>query len=378
MTPPIYLDHNATTPVWPEVREAMVEFLSRHFGNPSSAHAFGAAAREAVSEARERIAAALACEPEEVVFTSGGSESNNLALKGVFDSGRRGGHLVISAFEHPAVEKVAAFLEERDVEVTRVGVDAGGVVDPAEVAAAIGERTRLVSIMLANNEIGTIQPISEIARLCHERGVLVHTDAAQAIGKIPVRFADLGVDMLTVAGHKMYAPKGVGALLVRSEVELTPLVHGADHERGLRAGTENVASIVGLSVAAAKIGRQLDSAAARMAALRDRLAERLRSAIGEGLVVHGERAPRLPNTLSVAFPDVAGHELLERAGRVAASTGAACHSGSEVRSATLAAMSVPPKTAEGTVRLSLGWSTSEDDVDRAAELLTGAWESLRS
>ncbi len=378
MTPPIYLDHNATTPVWPEVREAMVAFLDRHFGNPSSAHAFGAAAREAVSDAREQIAAALVCEPEEVVFTSGGSESNNLALKGVFDGGRGSGHLVISAVEHPAVEKVAAFLEERDVEVTRVGVDADGVVDPTEVAAAIGDRTRLVSIMLANNEVGTIQPISEIARLCHERGVLVHTDAAQAIGKIPVRFADLGVDLLTVAGHKMYAPKGVGALLVRSEVEITPLVHGADHERGLRAGTENVASIVGLSVAAAKIVRQLDSAAARMAALRDRLAERLRSAVGEGLVVHGERALRLPNTLSAAFPDVAGHELLERAGRVAASTGAACHSGSEVRSATLAAMSVPPKIAEGTVRLSLGWSTSEDDVDRAAELLAGAWESLRS
>lgn len=378
MTPPIYLDHNATTPVWPEVREAMVEFLSRHFGNPSSAHAVGAAAREAVSDAREQIATALACEPEEVVFTSGGSESNNLALKGVFDSGRRGGHLVISAFEHPAVEKVAAFLEERGVEVTRVGVDAGGVVDPAEVAEAIGERTRLVSIMLANNEVGTIQPIPEIARLCHERGVLVHTDAAQAVGKIPVRFADLGVDMLTVAGHKMYAPKGVGALLVRSQVELIPLVHGADHERGLRAGTENVASIVGLSVAAAKIVRQLDSAAPRMAALRDRLAQRLRSTIGEGLVVHGERAPRLPNTLSVAFPDVAGYELLERAGRVAASTGAACHSGSQVRSATLAAMSVPPKIAEGTVRLSLGWSTCEDDVDRAAELLVGAWESRRS
>ncbi len=375
---PIYLDHNATTGVWPQVREAMGPYLAEHFGNPSSAHAFGAAAREAVDEARRRLAQALLCDAEQVVFTSGGSESNNLALKGVFDYGRRGGHLVISAIEHPAIEQVARFLEDRGVEVTRVPVSSQGVVDPSEVAAAITEQTRLVSIMLANNEIGTIQPIAQLGRLCQARNVLLHTDAAQAIGKIPVRFQELGVDLLSVAGHKMYAPKGVGALLVKQEVDLVPLIHGADHEAGLRAGTENVASIVGLGVAAIEIARGLDEAAERMTELRDRFAQALRAAIGEELVVHGEHARRLPNTLSVAFPGVVGHELLERAGRVAASTGAACHSGDEVHSATLAAMELPPAVAAGTVRLSLGWSTTAEQTDQAASLLIDAWEGLRS
>ena len=374
---PIYLDHNATTPVWPEVRQAMSEYFDRHFGNPSSAHAYGAAAREAVEEARGRLARAFLCDVEEVIFTSGGTESNNLAIQGVFEGGHAGGHLVISAFEHPAVENVARYLERHGVDVTRVGVDRSGTVDPADVVAALTPQTRLVSIMLANNEVGTVQPIAEIARQCRARGVLCHTDAAQAVGKIPVLFSTLGVDLLSIAGHKMYAPKGVGALLVRRNVPLHPVLQGASHEQGLRPGTENVPSIVGLACAAVKAASGVDEAAERMTELRDRLAARLREGIGDEIVVHGESAVRLPNTLSVAFPGVTGHALLERAGRVAASTGAACHSGSETRSSTLAAMDVPVDVAQGTVRLSLGWSSSQEDVDTAADLLIAAWESLR-
>lgn len=354
----------------------MVKYLECHFGNPSSAHLFGAAAREAVSQSRSQLAELLTCDAEEIVFTSGGSESNNLALKGVFDYGQVGGHFMTSSFEHPAIEQVACYLAQRGVEVTRLPVSDGGLVDPASVAAAIRPETKLVSIMLANNEVGTIQPLAEIARLCRQRGVLIHTDAAQAVGKIPVRVSDLGVDLLSIAGHKMYAPKGVGALVVRKGIDLVPLIHGADHEQGLRAGTENVASIVGLGTAAARIHRDLDEAATRMTQLRDQLAQYLKAGIGADLVIHGSDSPRLPNTLSVSFPRVQGNELLLRAGNVAASTGAACHSGTDIRSVSLAAMNVSQEVAAGTVRISLGWSTTSDQCLAAADSLIHAWESL--
>jgi cysteine desulfurase len=291
-------------------------------------------------------------------------------------AGPRGVQLIISAIEHPATMQPARQLERLGAQVTIVGVDPEGRVDPEEVAANLGPKTRLVSIIHANNETGVIQPIGRIARLCRDRGVLVHTDAAQSFGKIPTRVDDLGVDLLSIAGHKLYAPKGVGALYVRRGVALEPWLLGGGQENGLRPGTENVASIVGLGAAAAMTGKAMDDAAARMATLRDRLLIALRRVIGPSLSLNGQRAERLPNTLSVNFPDVDARELLARIPELCASTGAACHSGHTDVSATLAAMGVRPEIARGTVRLSLGWYSSEEQIDRAAELLLGSWEAL--
>lgn len=375
----IYLDYNATTPIAPSVREAMLPYLSERFGNPSSGHVLGRASREAVDEARRRVAALLGADEDEIVFTSCGTESNNLALKGVLmrDPGQRG-HLIISAIEHPAIAEPARFLERWGYEVTVVNCDRRGVVDPAAVEAAMRPTTRLVSIMHANNEIGTLQPIRQIAQICRERGVLVHTDAAQSVGKVPVRVSELGVDLLSIAGHKFYAPKGVGALYVRRGIELEPVQHGAGHERGLRAGTENVPYIVALGEAAALVARSLDEHAARMAAQRDRLLQLLREAIGPRLTINGDGAERLPNTLSVNFPGVEAHEMLRRCPELCASTGAACHSGASHVSATLAAIGLSAAQARGTMRISLGWFTTDDEIDEAAHLLLAAWEALRT
>ncbi len=376
---PIYLDYNATTPIAPSVQEAMLPFLAEHFGNPSSTHALGRACREAIEDARSQVAALLGAEADEIVFTSGGTESNNLALKGVMlrEPPQAGGRLVISAIEHPAIMEPARWLREWGYGVTVIGCDRWGRIDPEAIAGALDAKTRLVSIMHANNETGVVQPIRRIAEICRERGVLLHTDAAQSVGKIRTHVDELGADLLTVAGHKLYAPKGVGALYVRSGVALDPVTHGAGQEGGLRPGTENVPYLAGLGKAAILANKSLDKAAERMAMLRDQLTRRLRSAIGEQLVVHGEPAERLPNTLSVSFPGVVGGELLGRTPELFASTGAACHSDApEHISATLAAMAVSAEQARGTVRLSVGWYTSEDDIDRAADLLLGAWESL--
>ncbi|HJT34196.1 MAG TPA: cysteine desulfurase family protein [Pirellulales bacterium] len=379
--PMIYLDYNATTPLAAEAREAMLPFLAEQYGNPSSAHRLGRAAREAVDRARRQVAALLGAEPDEILFTSGGTESNNLALKGVaFASppgtttdGLRPGHLVISAIEHPAVTEPAAFLARLGWQMTVVAADRQCLVDPSAVAAALRDDTRLVSIMHANNEIGVIQPIRAISDICRARGVLVHTDAAQSVGKVPVDVNVLGVDLLSIAGHKLYAPKGVGALYARRGTRLEPLLHGAGHESGRRAGTENVPYLVALGRAAELAVATLDETAARMATLRDRLYERLRAVVGAGLSVNGAGAPRLPNTLSVNFPKVAGDELLARAAELCASTGAACHAGHTRLSATLAAIGLDPNVARGTVRLSLGRSTTAAEIDRAAELLCAAW-----
>ncbi len=375
----VYLDYNATTPIAPAVQEAMLPFLAEHFGNPSSDHALGRASHEAVEDARLRVARLLAADREEIVFTSGGTESNNLALKGVAlrYAPAATGHLVISAIEHPAVAEPARYLESLGYGLTIVPCDSQGVVDPAVVDAAVRPDTVLVSVMHANNEIGTVEPIRQIAEVCRARGVLMHTDAAQTVGKIPTRAKELGVDLLSVAGHKMYAPKGIGALYVRRGITLEPVLHGAGHESGLRAGTENVAHIVALGQAAALAARHMVDAADRLAMLRDRLEGRLREGVGEQLAVHASRSERLPNTLSVSFPNVVSSVMLRRIPELCASTGAACRGGSDRLSPTLAAIGLTPTTARGTVRLSVGWYTTEEQVDRASGLLLSAWEGTR-
>mgnify|MGYP002624301169 CR=1 FL=1 len=374
---PLYLDYNATTPVDEEVCQAMLPYFTRHFGNPSSSHLLGKAALAAVEDARTRVADLLGAERDEIVFTAGGTESNNLAILGTMlltpASPRR--HLVVSALEHPAVLEPARRLETLGCSVTIVPCTPEGLVDPAAVEAAISVDTALVSIMHANNEVGTIQSIREIAAVCRRHGVPLHTDAAQSAGKISTLVDQLQVDLLTIAGHKLYAPKGIGALYVRGGTALDPVLFGAGHERGLRPGTENVPYIVGLGKAA-EIARQLQPAAAeRQAGLRDRLQALLLGAIDD-LIIHGETAPRLPNTLCVSFPEIEGRELLARVPELCASTGSACHSAAPHAAGTLAAMGVPMPIARGAVRLSLGRPTTREEVDRAAELLIGAWESL--
>ena len=374
----IYLDYNATTPIAPSVQEAMEPFFKEHYGNPSSLHPLGRACHEAVEDARGSVAALLRADPREIVFTSGGTESNNMALKGVLLSKApsANAHLIISAVEHPAVARPAKFLERLGYGVTVVGCDQNGVIDPATIEDAMLPDTVLVSVMHTNNEIGTIQPIRDIAEVCHQRGVMLHTDAAQSVGKIPTIPDELEVDLLSIAGHKIYAPKGVGVLYIRCGTVLESLLHGADHEYGLRAGTENVPYIVGLGQAAVLAAKATDELAQRLGYLRDKLLGSLREAVGEALTVNGSGADRLPNTLSVNFPGVSGHEMLARIPELCASTGAACHAGSNARSPTLTAIGLSPETARGTVRLSVGWYTSEDEISTAANLLIGAWEAL--
>ncbi len=377
----IYLDYNATTPIAPSVVEVMQEYLAEHFGNPSSDHVYGRATHQAVEEARRQVANLLAADPEEIVFTGGGSESSNLAIKGLFltpSALAEGGHLVISAIEHPATTVPAAYLKTLGFEVSVCPCNERGVIEVHQVESLLRSDTRLVSVMHANNETGCIQPISAIADLCRERNIRMHTDAAQSLGKIPTNVDDLGVDLLTIAGHKLYAPKGVGALFVRRGVKLEPVIHGAGHEFGLRAGTENVPYIVALGKAAELASRSSQDDSSRLGQLRDRLIHRLREEIGESLSVNGEGAERLPNTLSVNFPGVAGHELLARTPDICASTGAACHSGEAALSATLRAMGLDADTARGTVRLSVGWPTSNEEIDRAADLLSESWRGLIS
>jgi cysteine desulfurase len=368
----VYLDHNATTPIAPQVLDAMRPYLERHFGNPSSAHHCGATASEAVAGARLEVSALLGCEPECVVFTGSGSEADNLALKGVSLARRGDGdHIVTSAIEHPAVLGPCRYLEARlGYRLTIVPVDGSGIVDPDDVLRAIEPGTVLISVMHANNEVGTLQPIAEIARLARQRGIAMHTDAAQSVGKIAVDVDALGVDLLTVAGHKMYAPKGIGALYVRPGTRLDPLVHGGGQERGIRAGTENVPYVAGLGAACALAGRRLRARAPlEIMRLRDRLHEALRSAV-PGLALNGHPDHRLPNTLNVSFPARHGESLLEQTPAVAAATGSACHSGRNEPSAVLTAMGAGSERALGAVRLSLGYDTTAADVDAAAAALT--------
>jgi cysteine desulfurase len=370
----IYFDHNATTPIAPEVLDAMRPYLERDFGNPSSAHGYGAAAHEAVLRARIDVATLLGCEPESVVFTASGSEADNLAIKGVALARRgEGDHIITSAIEHPAVLVACRYLQRRlGYRLTVVPVDGCGVVDPDDARRAIEPGTVLVSVMHANNEVGTLQPIAELARVARERGIVFHTDAAQSAGKVRVNVDELGIDLLTVTGHKMYAPKGIGALYVRPGTSLDPLIHGAEHERGLRAGTENVPYIVGLGAACALAARRLNAGRDRdVARLRDRLHTALRSAV-PGLALNGHPEQRLPNTVNVSFPRCDGEDLLARTPTVAAATGSACHSGRTEPSAVLTAMGLDAQRALGAVRLSLGYDTTTADVDTAAAALVAS------
>ncbi len=374
----IYLDYNATTPVAPTVVEAMQPFFSTHFGNPSSHHAMGRAAAEGIEDARMQVAQLVGCDREDVVFTCGGTESNNLAIKGAMLSGNnRTGHLIISAVEHPAVVGPAKFLQRMGFDLTVVGCDREGVVQPEDVKWAMRADTKLISIMHSNNETGVIQPIGAISRLCRRLGVLIHTDASQSAGKVPLSIDELGVDLLTLAGHKFYAPKGVGALYVAEGLSLEPVLHGADHEQGMRAGTENTPYIVALGEASAMASRALDDAAMHMSNLRDRLFNQIQSKIATPLQVNGINAARLPNTLSIVFPGVVGYELISAIPELCASTGAACHSETIDMSPTLRAMGLSREDAAGTIRLSVGWYSSEEDIDRAADLIVGAWEGIR-
>jgi cysteine desulfurase len=374
-TDPIYLDHNATTPLLPEVVDAMLPYLRTHFGNPSSGHPYGLRARAAVDRARDQVAAFLGCDADEVVFTSGGTEANNLAIRGVVEASPDRTQVVTTTIEHPATARPSAWLERHGRRVVRLGVDAEGRARLDEARAVIDRSTALVTVMHSNNETGVLQPVAELVRLAHATGAVAHTDAAQSLGKVPVRVRELGVDLLSVAGHKLYAPKGVGALYVRRGTTLAPFALGASHERGVRPGTENVASIVGLAVACELVGRDLESTAARVKTLRELLWSRLAAAV-PGLALNGHRELRLPNTLNVRFPRVSGSAVLEGAPEVAASTGSACHEGGESASAVILAMGVPPDEALGSVRLTLGRSTTEDDVVRAAEALARSWRRL--
>jgi len=359
----IYLDYNATTPVDPQVAAAMLPILTEPFGNPSSAHAQGQAARAAIDGARRQVADCLEAPVGGVIFTSGGTEANNHALIGAARKMKdRGRHLVTTAVEHPAVSEVCRFLETEGFHTTYVPVDGTGRVDPADVDAACTDETVLISVMLANNEVGTLQPVAEIARQARMRNILTHSDCAQAVGKIPVSLATLGVDMLSVAGHKLYGPKGIGVLCLRDGLTLPNLMFGAGHEAGRRPGTENILEIVGLARACELVAADVVEDGPRLAALRDGLQRDLLAAFPQARV-HGHPDLRLPNTLSIGFPDLEVARIMALMPEVAVSAGAACHgSGSPVISHVLAAMGVPEAYAHGTLRLSLGRPTTDADV----------------
>ncbi len=366
----IYLDANASTPIDPKVAAAMRPFLEGEFGNPSSGHWASAAAKAALEDARRKVAATLGAKSEEIVFTSGGSEANNLALKGTFFALRRdSAHIITTAVEHPSILAPCGFLERIGARISILPVDRLGRVDPEEVRRAITPATILISVMHANNEVGTIEPIAEIGAIAREHGIRFHTDAAQSVGKIPTSVGALGVDLLTVAGHKLYAPKGVGALFVRRGVALEPLIHGAGHEQGLRAGTESALLALALGVASelAQDLRPMD----RIRALRDRFWRELQRRFGDRVVQNGDPHHRLPNTLNVSFAGRVGAEILERLDGVAASTGSACHAGRIEPSPVLKAMGVACDIAKGAIRFSLGRQTSEEEIDGVVEALTG-------
>ncbi len=362
---PIYLDYNATTPIDPRVADAMLPFLYDHFGNPSSSHAYGIAAKKGIEHARRQVAEMLGCGAEEIIFTSGGSEANNLAIKGTaFAQRNSGNHIITTAIEHPAVLEVCAYLETQGFKVTYVAVDDQGQVDLDELEKAITPDTILISVMHANNEVGTIQPVKQIAKIAHRHNIQLHTDAAQSIGKIPVRVDELDVDLLSIAGHKLYAPKGIGALYIRTGTELEKIMHGAEHEGNLRAGTENVLEIAGLGQACELVSQNLEEYTQHMAAMRDRLQEKLLNEFPWARI-NGSMEQRLPNTLNISFRNIEANTILSELSAVAASAGAACHAEQVDVSHVLEAMQVPLDYAMGTIRFTVGRMTTANEIDQA-------------
>ncbi len=370
---PLYFDYNATTPVLPEVLSAFDLYAGEYFWNPSSGHLLGRKAKEALEEFRKTLAQTLSAEPEEVLFTSGGTEANHLALFGVLTPFKRA-HLLVSAFEHPSVLKPAVKLLELGLEVDFVPVSPQGYVEIDEIKKRLRPQTKLVSIMLANNEIGTLQPLKEIAGLLREREILLHTDACQAVGKIPVDFKELGVDLLTLAGHKLYAPKGIGALIVKRGIPLTPLFLGGGQERGLRAGTEPVPLIAALAKACEIASRDVLAERERLIFLRERLYQGLKE-IYPKLYRYGAPERTLPNTLTVSFVGRSGAQILAELPEICASTGSACHD--RRGSITLQALKVSPEITEGTIRFSLGRYTTLEEIERALELFQSYFKKTK-
>src|SRR6185369_6023501 len=375
---PIYLDYNATTPIDPLAVYEMSPYLKEHFGNPSSNHPYGKRAHEGVELGRKRLAALLGCAAKEIVFTGGGTEANNHALIGsAFANREQGNHLIATQVEHPAVLEPLRWLERHGFTVTLLPVDGTGRVSPDAVLAAVTKETILISVMHANNEVGTIQPLAEIGAIAREHGILFHTDAAQSVGKIPTRVDELGVDLLTVAGHKLYAPKGIGALYIRTGLNIDRYLHGAGHESGRRAGTENVPYIAALGKAAELAGERLVTEGKRITELRDRFHALLEERAGE-VQLNGHPAERLPNTLNVSFAGVVGAALLAQTPEIAAATGSACHDGSGELSGVLKAMGLSRDQGFGAVRFSLGRLTTVEDVERAATFVGVAVRNIRS
>ena len=376
---PIYLDYNATTPVDPVVVEAMLPYLSTHFGNPSSSHSYGYVAHHAVDSARAQVARLLGCTPTEITFTGGGSESDNLAIRGIaLAYQQRGNHIITQVTEHPGVLNTCRALEQlHGFRVTYLPVDRSGRVSTESVEAAIDDKTVLITIMHANNETGTLQPIAEIARVARKHGVLLHTDAAQSVGKIPVRVEDLGVDLLSVAGHKLYAPKGIGALYTKHGLQLEPVIYGGGQESGHRAGTENVANMVALGTACLLAQEQHAESQVRLQRLRDELQRLMEKYLPDRIHLNGHLTERLPNTLNVSVDGVIGEEVLADTPEIASSTGSACHEGNTDPSPVLMAMGMSKERALGALRLTLGrWST-EEQIEEAARLLARSMDSLR-
>jgi cysteine desulfurase len=378
----IYLDHAATTPLHEQALEAMIPYLAERFGNPSSIHRLGRQALDALDDARDTIAAVLGANPKEIIFTSGGTESNNLAIKGVALAQQRAGkgqHLITSAIEHHAALHAFEYLEAFGFEVTILPVDPYGMVQPGDLRAAIRKDTTLVSIMYANNEIGTIQPIAELGAICRERGVIFHSDAVQAAGSLPLQVRDLNVDLLSITAHKFYGPKGVGALYARRGVPLLPQIAGGGQERRRRAGTENVAGIVGMAKALQIAEQQRPVYVAHCVALRDRLASGLLDRIA-GTMLNGHPTQRLPNNVNILLADVEGESvlLLLDQHNIAASSGSACTSGSLEASHVLLALGLPHERAIGSVRLSIGRETTNADIDTVLDVLPPLIEQLRA
>jgi len=359
----IYLDYNASTPIAPEVVEVMQPLVSDYFGNPSALHWAGKPVKALLEQAREQVANLIGCSPKEIIFTSGGSEANNLAIKGYFFRNRHmGNHIITSKIEHPAIMNPCKFLEQMGARVTYVGVDRYGRVSPEEIERAITKDTILITIMHSNNEVGTLQPIRDIGKSAQRHGIAFHSDASQSVGKVSVNVNELNVDLLTIAGHKIYAPKGIGALYKREGVELEPLIHGAGHENGLRAGTENTLLAVGLGKAC-EIAHELEGQHI-IEDLRDYFWSQLEEAFGEQVVLNGHPEYRLPNTLNVSFVRKVGQELLAAIPNLAASTGSACHAGSIELSPVLKEMNVPEEIGMGAIRFSLGRHTTKNEIDQ--------------